>query len=114
MLYNCPQHGLNCPHNFNFNNNSRLALKGASIQTTTEDTNNKNKPKMYVLKTIKPEVKFLLGSQAFDSIRNMCGLNNDISTNQLKGASTTATNNNVPLCDKTRSLINLKQQFGLT
>ena len=40
MLYNCTQHGLNCPHNFNFNNNI-LALKGASVPTTTttEDTN---------------------------------------------------------------------------
>ena len=89
MLYNCPQHGLNCPHNFNFNNNI-LALKGASVPTTTttEDTN--NKPIRYIIKDLKPEVKFQLGSQAFDNIRNMCGLNNnDISstTNQLKGAS---------------------------
>ena len=36
MLYNCPQHGLNCPHNFNFNNNSRLALKGASEVATVD------------------------------------------------------------------------------
>ena len=36
----------------------------------------------------------------------------------LKGASTTTTtttttNNNIPLCDKTKSLINLKKLFGL-
>ena len=110
MLYNCPQHGLNCPHNFNFNNNSRLALKGASEVATVANT---EKEKRYVLKTIKPEVKFQLRSKSIDNIRNMCGLNNKISTNQLKGAST-ATNNNVPLCDKTKSLINLKQQFRLT
>ena len=61
----------------------------------------------------KQNEQSLKGASSLDNIRKMFGLNNNINiSNQLKGVSTA--NNNVPLCDKTKSLINLKQHFGLT
>jgi hypothetical protein len=109
-MYHCKQHGLNYPSNFSINkklvlkNNNKIGKPfGASAVTDN------NKPKVLTMKVLKPEVKLQLGSQSFDNIRNMCGLNNEIS-NQLKGASVP---NNIPLCDKRKALINIKNMFGL-
>ena len=47
--------------------------------------------------------------ESLDRIRNMVGLGNN-NQQELKGASE---NNNIPLCDKTKKLINIKNLFGL-
>jgi hypothetical protein len=94
-MYNCPEHGINCPANFSFNNNKKLVLK-----------NNNNKiGKPFGASDVNINInKF----ESFDNIRKMVGFNNK--SMQLKGAS----DNQQNICHKTKSLINLKQQFGLT
>jgi hypothetical protein len=111
MLHQCKEHGLNCPSNFSFNkkvvlnNNNRTGKPfGASSVAVKDNT--------IIMKVLKPEIKYQLGVQSFNNIRNMLGLSNN---NHLKGASS----NNSPvqqennICEKTRTLMNIKNIVGL-
>ncbi|HJT83401.1 MAG TPA: hypothetical protein VJ697_02870 [Nitrososphaeraceae archaeon] len=97
MLNHCKEHGLNCPHNF-INNNKKLVLNnktgkpfGASAITAKDNT--------IIMKILKPEIKYQLGVQSFNNIRNMLGLGN----NNLKGASSPVQQQENNICEKTRT-----------
>lgn len=69
-MYNCPEHGINCPANFSFNNNKKLVLKNNKI----------SKPfgASYVNVNIN-----INRFESFDNIRKMVGLNNNVSNNRF-------------------------------
>ena len=111
MLHHCKEHGLNCPSNFSFNkklilnnnnnnnNNNRTGKPfGASSVAVKDNT--------IIMKALKPEIKYQLGVKSFNNIRNMLGLGS--SDNQLKGASNSINNN---ICEKTRTLMNIKNIY---
>jgi hypothetical protein len=80
----------------------------SNILSVRQNNNNNNESNLKGASDINSN-KF----QALDNIRNMFGLGNNIvrnDDNQLKGASVP---NNIPLCDKTKVLINIKNIFGL-
>lgn len=106
-MYNCPEHGINCPANFSFSNNKKLELKSNKIGKPfgASDVNiNRNR------------------FESLDNIRNMFGLNNNISSSLsgLLGASTinqqfappASQNNNI--CNKKEHLKDLLKIFNLS
>jgi hypothetical protein len=93
MLYNCPEHGINCPYNFS---NIRLVL------------NNNKVGKPYGASASADTRSF----ESLDIIRKMCSLasNNFMNSDQLKGASS--------ICEMTKqkqqSFKNILKMINLT
>src|SRR5262245_41370640 len=110
MLHQCKEHGLNCPHNF-INNNKKLILNnnrtgkpyGASSVAVKDNT--------IIMKVLKPEIKYQRGIQSMINIRNMVGLGN--SHGGLLGASSTVQQQENNICEKTRTLMNIKNMVRL-
>ena len=77
-MFNCPEHGLNCPFNFS---NIRLVLN---------KNNRIGKP--FGASAVDSNISY----ESLDNIRKMFGLSSsNIGLNQLKGASVSSINNNV-------------------